>query len=93
MEMMEVVMVEMEVEVVEVEMVEVMEMEVMEARLIRAAEINGEVDDDDAGTSGVEEGGGGLNGTPWCLPIPGKSHTLSSLVSPLQAVAVPKNSK
>ncbi|XP_054429213.1 unconventional myosin-XVIIIa isoform X7 [Pteronotus mesoamericanus] len=28
---------------------EVMEMEVMEARLIRAAEINGEVDDDDAG--------------------------------------------
>lgn len=29
--------------------VEVMEMEVMEARLIRAAEINGEVDDDDAG--------------------------------------------
>lgn len=31
--------------------VEVMEMEVMEARLIRAAEINGEVDDDDAGGS------------------------------------------
>lgn len=30
---------------------EVMEMEVMEARLIRAAEINGEVDDDDAGGS------------------------------------------
>uniref|UniRef100_A0A8D2DGG2 Unconventional myosin-XVIIIa n=1 Tax=Sciurus vulgaris TaxID=55149 RepID=A0A8D2DGG2_SCIVU len=29
---------------------EVMEMEVMEARLIRAAEINGEVDDDDAGS-------------------------------------------
>ncbi|XP_045381278.1 unconventional myosin-XVIIIa isoform X10 [Lemur catta] len=28
---------------------EVMEMEVMEARLIRAAEVNGEVDDDDAG--------------------------------------------
>lgn len=30
---------------------EVMEMEVMEARLIRAAEINGEVDDDDTGGS------------------------------------------
>lgn len=30
-------------------------MEVMEARLIRAAEINGEVDDDDAGRSEVEE--------------------------------------
>lgn len=50
---------------------EVMEMEVMEARLIRAAEINGEVDDDDAGACGVEDGGGGLNGTSWCLPIPG----------------------
>lgn len=50
---------------------EVMEMEVMEARLIRAAEINGEVDDDDAGECAVEEGGEGLNGTPWCLPIPG----------------------
>lgn len=49
---------------------EVMEMEVMEARLIRAAEINGEVDDDDAGACGVEEGGGGLNGMLWCLPIP-----------------------
>lgn len=30
---------------------EVMEVEVMEARLVRAAEINGEVDDDDAGGS------------------------------------------
>lgn len=35
-----------------------MEMEVMEARLIRAAEVNGEVDDDDAGGSQVEEAGG-----------------------------------
>lgn len=34
---------------------EVMEMEVMEARLIRAAEINGEVDDDDAGGSVAKE--------------------------------------
>lgn len=51
-------------------------MEVMEARLIRAAEINGEVDGDDAGGSAVQEVGGSLNGKPWvnthpvqaCLP-------------------------
>lgn len=43
-------------------------MEVMEARLIRAAEINGEVDDDDAGACRAEEGG---RRPGWCLPIPG----------------------
>lgn len=41
---------------------EAMDMEVMEARLIRAAEINGEVDDDDAGSCRAEEGGAGLDG-------------------------------
>lgn len=46
---------------------EAMDMEVMEARLIRAAEINGEVDDDDAGACRAE--GGRRPG--WCLPIPG----------------------
>lgn len=68
---------------------EVMEMEVMEARLIRAAEINGEVEDEDAGACGLK-GGGGRNGTPRCLPIPGEPHTLSSLVSPLGAVLILK---
>lgn len=65
-----------------------MEMEVMEARLIRAAEINGEVDDDDAGGSQVEEAGGpewqGLVPfLPWvithpvraCLPSVSRFHT------------------
>lgn len=42
---------------------EVMEMEVMEARLIRAAEINGEVDDDDSGGSDTEELSSGLSDT------------------------------
>lgn len=37
-------------------------MEVMEARLIRAAEINGEVDDDDTGGSEARGAQGGLNG-------------------------------
>lgn len=32
---------------------ESMEMEVMEARLIRASELNGEMDDDDTGESNV----------------------------------------
>lgn len=46
---------------------EVMEMEVMEARLIRAAEINGEVDDDDTGGSearGAQQGLSGKLGYP-----------------------------
>lgn len=43
---------------------EVMEMEVMEARLIRAAEINGEVDDDDAGGSDTQELSSGLSEEP-----------------------------
>lgn len=33
---------------------ESMEMEVMEARLIRAAELNGELDDDDSGTASLQ---------------------------------------
>jgi hypothetical protein len=47
---------------------EVMEMEVMEARLIRAAEINGEVDDDDAGGSEVEELDSNLSTNPDAYP-------------------------
>lgn len=57
---------------------EVMEMEVMEARLIRAAEINGEVDDDDAGGS---EAGRARQWPEWqaLMPTPGLPHPLSSL--------------
>lgn len=43
-------------------------MEVMEARLIRAAEINGEVDDDDTGGSEALGAHGGLNSSPQTAP-------------------------
>lgn len=56
-------------------------MEVMEARLLRAAEINGEVDDDDAGGSDVEEVGGSLNGKPRCPSL--GHHTPCPGLSPL----------
>lgn len=52
---------------------EVMEMEVMEARLIRAAEINGEVDDDDAGGSVAQ--GAVLPPQSWARP----THSLAFL--------------
>lgn len=51
-------------------------MEVMEARLIRAAEVNAEVDDDDAGGSEVGNLGIGLGVKPVCPPW--------SVIPPLQ---------
>lgn len=58
---------------------ESMEMEVMEARLIRAAELNGELDDDDSGTVLPLVLAAG---TPWC-PV------VTALCPPLHGGPVP----
>lgn len=54
-------------------------MEVMEARLIRAAEINGEVDDDDTGGSEAGGLGSGLSGKLRCPPLGNHTPCLLSV--------------